>query len=89
MKKETITNITSEINSLLNNMPDTQEDIISELKNDIICGKYELNPKKIVERILWHGIYFFVCRKVTVHYENTDELIQDTGYKMIFSHPVS
>ena len=57
MRKETITNITAEIDSLLNNMPDTQEDIISELRNDIIWGKYEMNPEKIVERILWHGVH--------------------------------
>jgi hypothetical protein len=57
MRKETITNINDEIDSILNNIPDTQEDIISELKNNFICGKYEMNPKKIVERILWHGVH--------------------------------
>jgi len=57
MRKKPITNITAEIDSLLNNIPDTQEDIISELRNDIICGKYEMNPEKIVERILWHGVH--------------------------------
>lgn len=57
MRKEKITNINAEIDSHLNNMPDTHEDIISELRDDIICGKYEMNPKKIVEKILWHGVH--------------------------------
>jgi hypothetical protein len=57
MRKETITNMNAEIDSLLNNMPDTQEDIISELRKDIICGKYRMNPQKIVERILWNGVH--------------------------------
>lgn len=57
MRKKPITNITTEIDSLLNNIPDTQVDIISELRNNIICGKYEMNPEKIVERILWHGVH--------------------------------
>ena len=57
MKKKPITNITAEIDNLLNNIPDTQEDIISELRNNIICRKYEMNPEKIVESILWHGVH--------------------------------
>jgi len=57
MRKKPITNITDEMDSLLNNIPDTQEDIISDLRNNIICGKYKMNPEKIVEGILWHGVH--------------------------------
>jgi anti-sigma28 factor (negative regulator of flagellin synthesis) len=59
MRKKPITNIAiaAEIDSLPNNIPDTQEDIISELREDIICGKYNMNPEKIVGGILWHGVH--------------------------------
>ena len=63
MKKKPITNVTAEIDALLNNITDTREDIISKLRNDIICGKYEMNPEKIVESILCHGIYIFRMSK--------------------------
>jgi len=56
-KKPTFNNRFAEIDDLLNSMPDTQEDIIAELRSDIISKKYKMNPEKIVEKILWHGVH--------------------------------
>ncbi len=57
MGKKPISDVPSEIDDLLSSIPNTQEDIITELRNDILSKKYEMNPEKIVEKILWHGVH--------------------------------
>jgi anti-sigma28 factor (negative regulator of flagellin synthesis) len=49
--------ISDEIDDLLCSLPDTQEDIIAELRKAVFSGTYEMNSKKIVERILWNGVH--------------------------------
>ena len=56
-KKPVFANRPAEIDDLLCNLPDTQEDIIVELRSNILSSTYEMNPEKIVERILWHGVH--------------------------------
>jgi hypothetical protein len=56
-KKPVFANRPAEIDDLLHNLPDIQEDIIVELRSNILNSKYEMNPEKIVERILWHGVH--------------------------------
>lgn len=57
MEKLIFTN-NAEIDDLLRNLPDTQTDIFTELRDSILSGKYEMNSEKIIERILWHGVHF-------------------------------
>jgi hypothetical protein len=56
-KKPVFANRPAEIDDLLYNLPDIQEDIIVELRSNILSSTYEMNPEKIVERILWHGVH--------------------------------
>jgi len=56
-KKLIFNNRLSRIDNLLHSLPNTQKDAIAELRNNILSGKYEMNPEKIVEKILWHGVH--------------------------------
>ena len=36
---------------------DIREDVVADLKAQILEGTYEIRPEHVVERIIWHGIY--------------------------------
>jgi hypothetical protein len=46
-----------EMERILKELFVSQENIISDLRNNISEGKYLIYPEKIVERILWNGIH--------------------------------
>ena len=52
-----------EMEKILKELYVSQEKIISDLRNNISEEKYIIYPEKIVEKILWYGIYMLRVSK--------------------------